>query len=141
MARARLIGVELISMLLLGFSLGIVIFMYWNAKKELAALHQDNAELSTKTRDAESKAKTFEYKRNLVQSDLEQLQANLRTKEKTLTGRVSELQEQLVSASSEYFCGLYLWRLVGCACVQLLQSAWLADQQQAHVVQYQYYTR
>lgn len=89
---ARVLGVELIVLLLLGFIIGVLGFMYWDARRELSKLTRDNHDLHRRMEESASKTKMFEYKKNLVVSDLEQLEK----KHSKLATQVTDLQEQLV---------------------------------------------
>ena len=94
---ARVFGVELVILLTLGFSIGALTFQCWRGTRQLAAVQMDNEQLKASMQQTESRAKTAEYRRSLVQSDLEQLQVELDQKERTLNQQVTELRGQLVS--------------------------------------------
>ncbi len=97
---ARVLGVELIVLLALGFSFGALFFMYWSTKRELLALHADNERLTKRMLETSSRVDTFKYNKNLMESDLEELRRGegaKAVKRASLKQRVDELQRQLVS--------------------------------------------
>lgn len=98
---ARVLGMELATLLVLGFALGILSFMFWSTKQELSALQGDNEMLSKRMLESASETKTFRYKKSLVESDLELLRRDLTAKEGKVSGltlQVTALEGQLVCA-------------------------------------------
>ena len=92
-------GLELLVLLVLGFSLGVVFFMYWSARDQLTAVEANNRYLRKKMMENDSEAKALEYNKRLVQSDLEhrrQEEDNRQEELSRLTEQVEELREQLV---------------------------------------------
>lgn len=100
---ARLLGVELVTLLVLGFALGTLSFLYWSAKRDLSALQGDNEQLNRRMLESVSETKTFRYKKSLVESDLDKLHKDLTAKDKKiseLTHQGTDLGGQLVRAVS-----------------------------------------
>ncbi len=98
---ARLLRVELVLLLVLGFSLGAIVFMYWKAKSELSVLEADNKRLTKKMMENDSETKAFKYKKRLVESDMQYMKQEEegRLKEVSrLAEQVRELKAQLVGS-------------------------------------------
>ena len=96
----RLLGVEIATLLILGFTIGALVFMYLNTRKELSELHDDNDRLQNQLLESSSVSKTAHYQEKLVQSDLKQLQIKDRdsvARISNLTQQVKNMLEQLVS--------------------------------------------
>lgn len=107
---ARVFGVELVALLLLGFAVGILTFMYWSTRRELSALQGENEKLE---RLSSSEASTCRYMKSLVESDLGTLHRDITAKKEEISGLVSQLanlKEELVSA---VFLGQQLQLLMG----------------------------
>lgn len=98
-------GLELVVLLVLGFSLGVVLFMYWRARGQLAAVEASNRHLSKKMIENDSETKAFEYKKRLIQSDLEHMRQEESDRQgeiSRLTQQVEELREELVGDGRGY---------------------------------------
>lgn len=99
----RLLRVELFLLLVLGFSLGVVLFMYWKAKDDLSSLASEYKKLSKKMMKSDSEtieAKAFLYKKRLVDYDAQYVkhEESERAKEiDLLTLEVEGLRKKLVS--------------------------------------------
>lgn len=76
---ARLLGIELFVLLSLGVAIGVLGFMYWDAKNVLSRMNvvsrltRNNRELHRRIEESISRSKVFEYEKNLVESDLKML--------------------------------------------------------------------
>jgi hypothetical protein len=95
----RVLGLELVTLLVLGFAIGILTFLYWSTKLELSTLKGENEKLSQFMLESGSETKTLKYKKSLVTRDLEQLQKILAVREEIIGGlnhQVAELDEKLV---------------------------------------------
>ena len=97
MAMARVLGVELVTLLLLGFVIGILAFMNWSTKREFSALQGDNEKLNQRMLESASEGNTFRYKKRLMESDLKRLQEGLIAKQEEISGLVHRIEEELVS--------------------------------------------
>ena len=101
---ARVLGVEFIILVVLGFIIGVLLFLYSNARRDVLGMEQDKKMLDRKMRDFLANANTLEYKRNLIQSDLEQLQMERKRHKERITElsqNVDELNKRLVSTNIE----------------------------------------
>lgn len=138
---ARVLGVELVTLLVLGFVIGMLSFMLWNIKRELLALQGDNESLSKRMLGLASETSTFRYKKTLVESDLEKLRRDMAAKEEQvtgLTGQLAALKVQVVGmcatcAFSDSYVQAFPWDYPTCVlvgdsavnpmCVQLFLNA------------------
>ena len=99
LSMARLLGLELVTLLLLGFVMGLLSFMYWNAKRELSSLFDENERLSKQAVDSASQLNIYRYKKSLAESDLQQLRKDGDAQVQNvmnLTARVLDLKQLLV---------------------------------------------
>ena len=97
---ARILGVELVFLLTLGFIIGILLFMYLETRLELSTLLDEKEKLAEQVMEWSSEINTYKYKKNLAEANIEQARSEDSAKVQeifNLTQRVSKLQEQLVS--------------------------------------------
>ena len=98
---SRSLGSEVITtVVILGFIIGLVLFMYWSTKRELSVTLKDNDVLRRKMQEAYGESRISLYKKNLMLSDLNQLKEENSERQRTilrLNLEVKNLQSKLVS--------------------------------------------
>ena len=98
MAKA-LFGAEVVILLFLGLSVGVLLFMYVNVKTDLYKVEMNNQVLHKDVMEYVSNTKTSLYKKDLAESDLKRFRdVNKNDEEKIeeLTHQLKMLQLQLV---------------------------------------------
>lgn len=88
---ARVLRLELATLIVLGFIIGAILFLYVNIKRELSAVQNENSMLHQKMEESLSNSRANIYKRDLIQSDLQQLRKQKVRDEKI----ISELDQQI----------------------------------------------
>lgn len=94
MARA-----EFILLLFLGFSVGLLLFMYMNVKRDLYKVRKENQVLHKNVFEYVSDTKTSLFKKSLAESDLKRSQENNQEDDdriKELNLQLKKLEMQLV---------------------------------------------
>lgn len=91
----RMLSVEFILLLILGFSLGTVLFLYWSARSELSEMDQGKQKVDKKMLDHVSETKTLQFKNSLLQSDVDRLKEDA-VRASELSDQITELQKLLV---------------------------------------------
>ena len=104
---ARSCGVEVVLLILLGFALGVLAYLYTSARSDLDNVRRANQMLKQKVMESDSDTKTSLYKKNLAESDLKAL----REENKELQDRVAEQtqeQKDMESKLVSFFSSSYV---------------------------------
>ncbi len=88
---ARSCGAELVLLILLGFAVGVLAYLYISAKGDLENVQKANQMLKQKVMESDSNTKTSLYKKNLAESDLK----SLKEENKELQERLEEHNQEL----------------------------------------------
>jgi len=87
---ARSCGVELVLLILLGFAVGVLAYLYTSARSDLDNVQKANQMLKQKVMESDSNTKTSLYKKNLAESNL-----------KSFKEENKELQDKLAEQNLE----------------------------------------
>lgn len=90
---ARSCGAELVLLILLGFAVGVLAYLYTSTKGDLETVHRANEVLKQKVMESDSDTKTSLYKKNLAESDLKSLKEENKELQDRLAEQTQELKE------------------------------------------------
>ena len=93
---ARSCGVELVLLILLGFAVGVLTYLYTGTKSDLDNVQKANQMLKQKVMESDSNTKTSLYKKNLAESTLK----SLKEENKELQDRLAEQNLELKDMES-----------------------------------------